>query len=146
MRRDHSARRGDRLHGSAATKEEQHLLVRHAEHAEPLTGFEQAQSELILVEANRAGKIAGVKAGFDDAVDARGGHGGTPFQSEEESPLGVYRSAFWRRNVNMVHFPLGGPIPRSGLLRWDEKAGLQRDAIRSQGSTCSRHKEKETGL
>src|ERR1700726_369855 len=26
-----------------------------------------------------------------------------------------------------------------------EKAGLQRDAIRSQCSTCSRHKEKETG-
>jgi hypothetical protein len=32
------------------------------------------------------------------------------------------------------------------LIRWDEKAGLQRDAIRSQCSTCSRHKEKETGL
>jgi hypothetical protein len=32
------------------------------------------------------------------------------------------------------------------LHRWDEKAGLQRDAIRSQCSTCSRHKEKETGL
>ena len=31
------------------------------------------------------------------------------------------------------------------FIRWDEKAGLQRDAIRSQGSTCSRHKEKETG-
>ena len=29
--------------------------------------------------------------------------------------------------------------------RWDEKAGLRRDAIRSQCSTCSRHKEKETG-
>jgi hypothetical protein len=28
--------------------------------------------------------------------------------------------------------------------RWDEKAGLQRDAISSQCSTCSRHK-KETG-
>jgi hypothetical protein len=27
----------------------------------------------------------------------------------------------------------------------DEKAGLPRDAIRSQCSTCSRHKEKETG-
>src|SRR6266550_712240 len=31
------------------------------------------------------------------------------------------------------------------FIRWDEKAGLQRDAIRSQCSTCSRHKEKETG-
>jgi hypothetical protein len=33
---------------------------------------------------------------------------------------------------------------RSAFTRWDEKAGLQRDAIRSQCSTCSRHK-KETG-
>src|SRR6516165_12196048 len=31
------------------------------------------------------------------------------------------------------------------FIRWDEKAGLPRDAIRSQCSTCSRHKEKETG-
>ena len=30
------------------------------------------------------------------------------------------------------------------FTRWDEKAGLQRDAIRSQCLTCSRHK-KETG-
>jgi hypothetical protein len=29
--------------------------------------------------------------------------------------------------------------------RWNEKAGLPRDAIRSQCSTCSKHKEKETG-
>ncbi|HEY2119932.1 MAG TPA: transglutaminase domain-containing protein [Candidatus Acidoferrum sp.] len=28
---------------------------------------------------------------------------------------------------------------------WDEKAGLPRDAIRSQCSTCSKHNEKETG-
>jgi hypothetical protein len=40
----------------------------------------------------------------------------------------------------------GGPyIPITPFHRWDEKAGLQRDAIRSQRSTCSRHKEKETG-
>ena len=32
-----------------------------------------------------------------------------------------------------------GASPR--LFRWDEKAGLQRDAIRSQCSTCSRHKK-----
>jgi hypothetical protein len=38
-----------------------------------------------------------------------------------------------------------GHIPIILFLRWDEKAGLQRDAIRSQCSTCSRHKEKETG-
>jgi hypothetical protein len=29
----------------------------------------------------------------------------------------------------------------SMLIRWNEKAGLQRDAIRSQCSTCSRHKK-----
>jgi hypothetical protein len=42
----------------------------------------------------------------------------------------------------------GGPVPIfpiSGLTRWDEKAGLPRDAIRSQCSTCSRHNENETG-
>ena len=38
-----------------------------------------------------------------------------------------------------------GHILASGFTRWDEKAGLLRDAIRSQCSTCSRHKEKETG-
>jgi hypothetical protein len=27
------------------------------------------------------------------------------------------------------------------LIRWDEKAGLQRDAIRSQCLTCSKHKK-----
>jgi hypothetical protein len=36
-------------------------------------------------------------------------------------------------------------IPIIPFIRWDEKAGLRRDAIRSQCSTCSRHKEKETG-
>jgi hypothetical protein len=47
-------------------------------------------------------------------------------------------------------FPAEGEVffltfPFIELHRWDEKAGLQRDAIRSQCSTCSRHKEKETG-
>jgi hypothetical protein len=32
------------------------------------------------------------------------------------------------------------------FLRWDEKAGLRRDAIRSQGLTRSRRNGKETGL
>jgi hypothetical protein len=32
------------------------------------------------------------------------------------------------------------------FLRWDEKAGLRRDAIRSQGSARSRRNGKETGL
>jgi hypothetical protein len=31
------------------------------------------------------------------------------------------------------------------FTRWDEKAGLPRDAIRSQGSTRSWRKERETG-
>jgi hypothetical protein len=35
------------------------------------------------------------------------------------------------------------PVDRA-LIRWDEKAGLQRDAIRSQCTTRSRRK-KETG-
>jgi hypothetical protein len=33
----------------------------------------------------------------------------------------------------------------ASFTRWNEKAGLPRDAIRSQCSTCSRHNEKETG-
>jgi hypothetical protein len=33
----------------------------------------------------------------------------------------------------------------NAFIRWNEKAGLPRDAIRSQCSTCSKHKEKETG-
>src|SRR3984957_16653291 len=41
---------------------------------------------------------------------------------------------------------LGFHLLDGSWARWDEKAGLQRDAIRSQCSTCSRHKEKETGL
>jgi hypothetical protein len=35
--------------------------------------------------------------------------------------------------------------PKALNDRWDEKAGLPRDAIRSQGSTRSWRKEKETG-
>ncbi len=33
----------------------------------------------------------------------------------------------------------------TGLRRWDEKAGLRRDAIRSQWSTRSKRNDKETG-
>src|SRR5271156_3098022 len=32
------------------------------------------------------------------------------------------------------------------LTRWDEKTGLQRDAIRSQCSTCSRHKKRRPAM
>src|SRR5271154_4758594 len=36
--------------------------------------------------------------------------------------------------------------PVTRLIRWDEKAGLQRDAIRSQCSTCSRHKKRRPAM
>ena len=71
--RDHAAGRGNRLHSSAATENKQHLLVRHAEHAKPLAGFEQPQSELFFVKANCAGQVVRVQASFNNAVNARGG-------------------------------------------------------------------------
>src|SRR6202521_1170624 len=37
------------------------------------------------------------------------------------------------------------PVELAPFIRWDEKAGLQRDAIRSQWSTRSKRKRKETG-
>ena len=41
----------------------------------------------------------------------------------------------------------GGPyIPITPFIRWDEKAGLRRDALRSQRLTRSRRNGKETGL
>src|SRR6266446_6976923 len=73
MWRDHAAGRGNRLHSSAATENEQHLLVRHAEHAKPLPGFEQPQTKLVLIKTNQAGKIVRVKTSFNDAVNARSG-------------------------------------------------------------------------
>src|SRR6266704_753428 len=74
VRRDHAARRGDRLHSSAATENEQHLLVRHAEHAKPLAGFEQPQAKLVLVKTNRARKVVRVEASFNDTVKAGSRH------------------------------------------------------------------------
>ena len=38
-----------------------------------------------------------------------------------------------------------GHIPIAPFIRWDEKAGLRRDAIRSQWSTRSKRNRKETG-
>jgi len=49
--------------------------------------------------------------------------------------------------TSMMH-EFGTKGPHSGnapFLRWDEKASLQRDAIRSQWSTRSKRNEKETG-
>src|SRR5713101_4494863 len=39
-----------------------------------------------------------------------------------------------------------GTCPVCALIRWDEKAGLQRDAVRSQCSTCSRHKKRRPAM
>jgi len=75
VRRDHAAGRGHGYRRAAATKYEEHLLVRDAEYAEAFEGFQQTESQFILVEANRTGKIGGEETRFDDAVDARGGHG-----------------------------------------------------------------------
>src|SRR5713226_6559648 len=57
------------------------------------------------------------------------------------------RSPASRRDVDRAGrlTPGGASLSFSGITRWDEKAGLPRDAIRSQCSTCSRHNEKETG-
>src|SRR6266550_4514775 len=74
MWRNHSAGRGDRLHSSAATENKQHLLVRHTEHAEPLAGFEQPQSELFFVEAKCTGQVVRVEASFNGAVNGGSGH------------------------------------------------------------------------
>jgi hypothetical protein len=41
--------------------------------------------------------------------------------------------------------PLDFHMTISPFIRWDEKAGLQRDAIRSQSSTRSKRNGKETG-
>jgi hypothetical protein len=81
----------------------------------------------------------------------------TPFHGSapEEVVHGISPNVFSTRS----QIPIGrivGPWPGISheaeshiairpFIRWDEKAGLRRDAIRSQCSTCSRHKEKETG-
>jgi hypothetical protein len=50
------------------------------------------------------------------------------------------------RDFEQVRSKGNGSGPHSELIRWDEKAGLRRDAIRSQGLTRSRRNAKETGL
>src|SRR3979411_1718720 len=80
--RGHAAGGGNRFHSPAATENKQYLLVRHTEHAEPLAGFEQPQTKLVLVKTNRAGKIARVEASFNDAVNARGGQSCLSGQAE----------------------------------------------------------------
>ena len=110
VRRNHPAGRRDRIHGPAAPEYEQHLLIGHAKRAEPLTGFEQPQSELLLVEANRAGKIVRAKASFNDSVNSRGGHRRIPCRAERKIPSGVYRGPCWDHNVYIVNFASVGHI------------------------------------
>ena len=45
------------------------------------------------------------------------------------------------RNAHSAKFQFS----RIPFIRWDEKAGLRRDAIRSQWSTRSKRNRKETG-
>src|ERR1039458_4071201 len=57
----------------------------------------------------------------------------------------------WRRPTAIVHFSLATlrrtiHSDNAPFIRWDEKAGLRRDAIRSQRLTRSRRNGKETGL
>src|SRR5258708_22464857 len=68
VRRNHPPRSGNRLHSSAAAEYQKYLLVRDAEHAEPLARFEQTQSELLLVKTNRAREITRINAWFNDTV------------------------------------------------------------------------------
>src|SRR5229473_2060633 len=63
-------------------------------------------------------------------------------EQELDEPVRIARA--WCFSIRPLISNLGGK-PITPFLRWDEKAGLRRDAIRSQCSTCSRHKEKETG-
>ena len=94
VRRDHATGRGNRFRRAAAAKYEEHLLVRDAEYAEAFEGFEKAESELIPVEANRTGKIAGEEAGLDDAIDARGGHSCFSSRVERNVPREFYPVPF----------------------------------------------------
>lgn len=104
VRRDHAAGRGNRFQLAAASEYEENLLVRHTENAEAFAGFKQAEPELFLIEANRAGKIVGVEAGFDDAVDVRGGHDCFSSRVERKIPLEFYPVPF---EAAMAAFRIG---------------------------------------
>ena len=64
-------------------------------------------------------------------------HAGILLEAIPGFSVGVSVRNYWGARELLVN--------TAALPRWDEKAGLLRDAIRSQCSTCSRHKEKETG-
>jgi hypothetical protein len=49
-------------------------------------------------------------------------------------------------DVGNLPLDIEGHFPTIGLLRWDEKVGLRRDAIRSQSSTRSRRKERRPAV
>src|SRR5277367_3414387 len=68
---------------------------------------------------------------------------------------GCHSIAFWRPANGFTWFGVWRcadgwfqyrRCPVRALIRWDEKAGLQRDAIRSQCSTCSRHKKRRPAM
>ena len=98
VRRDRAAGRGNRLLFAAALEDEEHLLVRHAEYAEAFAGFQQAESQHSLVEANRPREISREETGFDNAVDAWAGHDCFFSQLKREIPCGVYPGPCRNRN------------------------------------------------
>jgi hypothetical protein len=65
-------------------------------------------------------------------------------QSKASKDDSYYLRSFSPRNCGFQR--LSSTAARAPYLRWDEKAGLRRDAIRSQGLTRSRRNAKETGL
>ena len=101
VRRDHAAGRGNRLQFAAALKYEEDLFVRDAEYAEALEGFQQAEPQFFLVEANRARKIVGEETGFDDAIDARRGHDNFFWPVEKRDSLRSLSRPFRGRNSDV---------------------------------------------
>jgi len=67
-----------------------------------------------------------------------------PDNASEPQQMRIYGPTFGLLLTSRQVFT-NSSVNTTALGRWDEKAGLPRDAIRSQCSTCSRHKEKETG-
>src|SRR5271170_5090105 len=82
-----------------------------------------------------------------------GGHREVPadvFFDEPQSRPGVHvgftSPRLWITSGLPTILEFASLITTSAFTRWDEKAGLQRDAIRSQCSTCSRHKKRRPAM
>jgi hypothetical protein len=97
-----------------------------------LNHFREALEE-VGVKADKAGKVIKLLEGKRNAVLNR------------RDRFWVHREKFGFSECGIFRWKRFQPHSNNPFIRWDEKAGLQRDAIRSQCSTCSRHKEKETG-